>query len=346
MGAISGAFACMYFDAQRPMTLTILGTYMTVVVVGAVVPSSVYLPGFYLLVLSAHVPYLGLLLYTGGTEHLVVAGINILFLVVVFSYAHAANRMQREAMRLRYENQRLIGDLEVRKAEAESASRTKSLFLAGVSHDLKQPIRAIGLYTGYLRHSAAQDNAPASVVIQTAEKIETATAAVHGQITRLLELSRLESGAAPVHRVPLRLDEGIARAVELMLPEAQARGVTVHCRVVGKVMLESDIRMLDSILTNLLGNAIKHAQATRVLVAVRHQRTGVRLDIRDNGVGIPPERLPQLFEAYRSFDDRQASDSHGLGLAIVRAQAGYLGAQITVRSAPGQGSVFALEGLG
>jgi signal transduction histidine kinase len=112
------------------------------------------------------------------------------------------------------------------------------------------------------------------------------------------------------------------------------------------VTLTTDVRMLDSIIQNLLGNALKHAQATRVLVAVRHQRTGVRLEIRDNGQGIAPDRLPQLFEAYRSFDDRQASDSHGLGLAIVRAQAGYLGAQITVRSALGQGSVFALEGLG
>ena len=329
------------------MTLTILGTYMTVVIVGAVVPSSVYLPGFYLLALSAHVPYLVLLLLAGGIEHLVVAGINVLFLMVVLSYAHAANRMQREAMRLRYDNQNLIHDLESRQAEAENASRTKSLFLAGVSHDLKQPMRAIGLYTGFLRHSAAQEKAPSGVVMHTAEKIEAAIAAVHGQINRLLELSRLESGAAPVNRVALNLNEHMVDVMALMHAEAHNHGVEVHLRVVGTVMLESDVRMLDSILYNLLGNAIRHALATRVLMAVRRQRTGLRIEVRDNGQCIAPERLPQLFEAYRSFDDRHAGgDSHGLGLAIVRAQAGYLGAHITVRSAPGRGSVFALEGLG
>jgi signal transduction histidine kinase len=68
--------------------------------------------------------------------------------------------------------------------------------------------------------------------------------------------------------------------------------------------------------------------------------------VRDNGQGIAPERLPQLFDAYRSFDDRQASgDSHGLGLAIVRAQASYLGGEVQVRSAPGRGSTFVLMGL-
>lgn len=350
IGAVSGAFAWMYFDPQQPLTMVILGTYMTVVVVGAVVPSSVYLPGFYLLVLPAHLPYLVRLVQSGSTEHLVVAGINGLFLMVVFNYAHAANQMQRDGIRLRYENQNLIDDLGQRKADAESASRNKSLFLAGVSHDLKQPIRAIGLYTGFLRHAAAKADTPPPVVAQTAAKIESAVGAIHGQITRLLELSRLESGAMPLRLEPLELDDVFAKVRELMASDAQVRGVRLRFAQGHQHRVWADRRMLESILGNFISNAIKHAEGGRVYVGTRLRTTypqGQRLciEVRDSGSGIEAHQLPLLFDAYRSFDDRAASESHGLGLAIAKAQASYLGCDIAVNSAPGRGSTFTLCGL-
>jgi len=231
----------------------------------------------------------------------------------------------------------------------ESASRNKSLFLAGVSHDLKQPIRAIGMYTGFLRHSSPRDGEP-NVVTQTAEKIETAVSAIHGQITRLLELSRLESGAMPLQLEPLALDDLFTQVRELMASEAQARGVQLRFALGHQRQVWSDRRMLESILVNFVSNAIKHAEGGRVYVGTRW-RTGypegqrLCIEVRDNGTGIAAEQLPQLFDAYRSFDDRAASESHGLGLAIAKAQATYLGCDIAVNSAPGRGSTFTLCGL-
>jgi signal transduction histidine kinase len=67
--------------------------------------------------------------------------------------------------------------------------------------------------------------------------------------------------------------------------------------------------------------------------------------VRDNGSGIEPHQMPGLFDAYQSFDDRQASESHGLGLAIAKTQATYLNYDIDVRSQPGHGSTFTLCGL-
>jgi signal transduction histidine kinase len=108
--------------------------------------------------------------------------------------------------------------------------------------------------------------------------------------------------------------------------------------------------MLESILANFISNAIKHAEGGRVYMGTR-LRTGypegqrLCIEVRDCGSGITPEQLPLLFDAYRSFDDRQASESHGLGLAIAKAQASYLGCDIAVNSAPGRGSTFTLCGL-
>lgn len=348
-GALSGAFAWMYFDAQRPLTMVVLGTYMTVVIVGGVVPSAVYLPSFYVFALSAHLPYLLLLVISGGTDHLVIAAINVLFLMVMFKYASGANHMQRESIRLRYENQNLIDDLELRKADAESALRNKRLFLAGISHDLKQPIRAIAMYAGSLRHGAAQDSGP-KVVIQTAEKIEAAVGAMHSHVSRLLQLSRLESGAMPIHLEPLAVDETFVLVRDLMASQAHARGVQLRFVPGRQRQVWADRRMLESILSNFVSNAIKHSEGGRVYVGTRlradyPEGQQLCIEVRDNGSGIQDHQLALLFDAYRSFDDREASESHGLGLAIAKAQASYLGCDVDVRSAPGCGSTFTLCGL-
>lgn len=185
------------------------------------------------------------------------------------------------------------------------------------------------------------------MVSQTAEKIETAVGAIHRQINRLLELSRLESGAMPLHLELLDLDDTFTMVHEVMAPEAQARGVQLRFALGRHRRVWADKRMLESILSNFVSNAIKHSDGGRVYVGTRLRVSapaGQRLciEVRDNGSGITPEQVPLLFDAYRSFDDRLASQSHGLGLAIAKAQASYLGCDIDVRSAPGAGSTFTL----
>ena len=352
IGAISGAFACLYYDVNQPMTMVILSTYMTVVIVGAVVPTSVYLPAFYLLVLTAHGPYLLLLLQDSRVENWVLMGLNLMFLMVTFRYAHAANQMHRDAVRLRYENQQLIEDLGERQAAAQHASSTKSLFLAGVSHDLKQPIRAMSLYLGALQHTQPQERA--DTLEKVAPKMEKALSELHGQVTRLLELSRLESGALQLQMEQVALPTLFADLHALFESQARAKGLRLHFACLERRQhwaVWADKKMLESILQNLISNAIKYTTSGAVYVGTR-QRSGdpegrhLCLEVRDSGRGIALAQQAHLFDAYRSFDDRRAHESHGLGLAIAKAQASYLGAAIAVRSAPGQGAVFTLCGLG
>jgi len=347
-GMTWGAFAWLYFDVQKPLTLLMVGCYLAGHVGGAITPLSIYLPTFYFFALPAILPYVYLLAKAGTEEHLVLAGLSMLFLFSMSGYAHVTNRLHRESMRLRFENQSLIEDLGLRKADAENASRTKSLFLAGISHDLKQPIRAIAMYTGFLRHNAAPSNGD-DVVVQTAAKIETAVASIHGQITRLLELSRLESGAMTLHPEAVPLEDVFAHCHSLFAAQAQAQQLRLQFAHRQQVVW-ADRRMLQSILENLVSNALKHTPRGAVYVGTR-LRTGypagqqLCIEVRDSGVGIAPAQLPLLFDAYRSFDDRAASESHGLGLAIAKAQASYLGCEIEVASQRGAGSTFTVCGL-
>lgn len=332
-----------------PQSQLVVGSYIGGLIGGSVTPLAIYLPAFYWFVLPTLLPYVWLMANLGGTEHLILAALALVYLGAMSNYAHITNRLHRETMRLRFENGNLIDDLEVRKADAENASRTKGLFLAGVSHDLKQPIRAISLYAGYLRHSDLSKLGEQQVK-QTVQKIESAASAIHNQITRLLELSRLQSGAMPVHATFVNLDEVLSGLRDVLNPDAQAQGVVLHFAKTRRKQVLTDKCMLESILLNLISNGIKHAKGSKVYVGTRYRESlpeGHRLciEVRDNGAGIAAERLPKLFDAYRTFDDRQASDSHGLGLAIAKAQASYLECNIEVRSAPGAGSTFTLSGL-
>lgn len=350
-GATWGMFTWMYFDAGRPLSLLMAGSVVAGLAGGTVTPVSIFLPAYYAAVLPTVLPFAIMLALVGTVEHSVLAGMTLVFLASTSGYAHVTNRLHRESMRLRFENQQLIADLGERRAAAEGASQTKSLFLAGVSHDLKQPIRAIGLYLGVLQHTepAAQAVALASVV----PKMEKALGELHGQVSRLLELSRLESGALQLHMEHVELQPVFADLHALFGEQARNKGIRLHFatpRARRHAHVWADRRLLESILQNLISNAIKHTPAGAVYVGTRLRMdypVGRQLciEVRDSGTGIASHLQPQLFEAYRSFDDRQASESHGLGLAIAKAQATYLGCDIRLASEEGAGSTFTLCGL-
>nr|WP_315495570.1 HAMP domain-containing sensor histidine kinase [uncultured Rhodoferax sp.] len=350
-GATWGAFTWMYFDAGRPLSLLMIGFVLAGLAGGTVTPVSIFLPAYYAGVLPTVVPFAILLAWVGTVEHSVLAGLIVVFLASISGYAHVTHRLHRESMRLRYENQQLIEVLGERKAAAEGASKTKSLFLAGVSHDLKQPIRSMGLYLGVLQHTEVQ--AQATALASVVPKMEKALAELHGQVSRLLELSRLESGALQLHMEQVALQPVFAGLNALFGDQARNKGIRLHFANTSErrhAAVWADRRLLESILQNLVSNAIKHTPAGAVYVGTRvrldyPEGRQLCLEVRDSGTGIASHLQPQIFEAYRSFDDRAASESHGLGLAIAKAQATYLGCDIRLASAAGAGATFTLCGL-
>lgn len=350
-GASWGAFTWLYVDINQPVAQLFAGSIMAGLIAVAVTPLSVHPPAFLAFVLPILIPYIYLMVDSGQREELVLAGMTVMFLGVITRYAYDSHRMHRETVRLRYENQKLIADLQLSKEEAESASQIKSLFLAGVSHDLKQPLQAIGLFFGVLRHTDPQSSGAA--LGHVLPKMESALGELHAQVSRLLELSRLQSGTLKLQIVQVKLADLFEHMRALFDDKAKTQGIELRFAATKRLRYQSvwsDRRMLESILQNLISNAIKNTDAGVVYVGVR-QRQGYRpgrqlcIEVRDSGRGIPVEQQAFLFDAYRSFDDRHADESHGLGLAIAKAQAAYMTADISLKSAPGRGSVFTLCGL-
>ena len=231
-----------------------------------------------------------------------------------------------------------------RVAEVEAANRAKSEFLATMSHELRTPLNAIGGYADLLLAGVRGPLAPTQR--EDLVRIRRSQQHLLGIINDLLNFGRLEAGriSYQIARVPLvEVAEAIAPMVE---PQAAARGVAVEvdpCQP--DVVALADRAKVEQIALNLLGNAVKFTPAGgRISAACSVDGERVYLDVRDSGVGIPPEKLEVIFEPFVQLNRTLTTglEGTGLGLSISRDLARAMGGDLEVESEVGRGSLFRL----
>jgi signal transduction histidine kinase len=300
-----------------------------------------------LYILGAFVPFVVKSAFIGGLVY-GAGGVAIVFsTLVLMAFGRSSHRALRGTLVATHQNARLAEALRKERDAVQATMRAKDLFLAGVTHDLRQPVHAMALHLRYLRSLRADQLHP-DAIAELCEPMDGAMRAMSNQLTRLLELSRLEAGEVqPARRaVPLA---NVFNAVSAQFKaQAEDKGLRLRLRPLA-VAVDSDARMLQSIVDNLVANAVRYTRSGGVLVAARARGGDVLLTVMDTGPGFDEALLPQLFTAYRRFDDRDrghtANDDggQGLGLALVRKQADLLGHALHVRSVPGRGSAFTLR---
>jgi two-component system phosphate regulon sensor histidine kinase PhoR len=160
-------------------------------------------------------------------------------------------------------------------------------------------------------------------------------------VTELLELSRLESGQAPLAREPVDVRQMLEQAVERMRPLADRKSLALALDVAsGLPPIIGDAQRLEQATVNLLDNAIKFTESGSVNVSARFAEGAVQIDIEDTGVGISAEKLPRIFERFYKVDRARGDRGTGLGLAVVKHTVEAHGGTIGVRSQEGHGSTF------
>lgn len=230
--------------------------------------------------------------------------------------------------------------VEAARIEAEQANAAKTRFLAAASHDLRQPLQSIFLFAATL-DSHIRDDQGRKKLAMLERSLETMRDLLEG----LFDMSRLDTGAvrAQVTDVPLRpLLEEVEAAYT---PAAAAKGL--QFRICGgcDVALRSDRTLLGQILRNLTENAIRYTGTGYVELGCVPTQGGIRIEVRDTGIGIAAKHLNSIFEEFHQVGnpERDRTQGLGLGLAIVQRLSRLLGHPVTVHSEPDKGSVFAVE---
>lgn len=262
----------------------------------------------------------------------------------VDTLAQGLNRMASDLQQERAILEQRIDDatqaLRAKKEGAERASHDKSRFLAVASHDLRQPLHALGLYVAELRHRVSDDGLQ-RLVGQVEQSVETLSTLLNA----LLDISKLDANVVVPQMQACNLNallEHVAADYQMLARIKNIRLVIRPC----SGYITSDLQLLERILTNLISNAIRYTPPNGcVMVACRRRGDFWRIEVRDNGIGITKIDQINIFREFFRLSHPQVNTDNGLGLglSIVDRLVKLLGHTLKLRSEPGKGSVFAVE---
>ena len=238
-------------------------------------------------------------------------------------------------------------ELDLARRQAEQASLAKSQFLAVISHEIRTPMNGVLGTTELLLNSPLTPQQR-----RLAEISHRSGTALLALIDDVLDLSRIEAGRLTLHPSSVDLRALITDAVDLMAATARDKPVTLHSHIPPTIpqRIEADPTRLRQLLVNLLHNAVKFTERGRVelmlsIVEDRGEPLRLRFEVSDTGIGIPPDQLDAVFQAFTQADasSTRRHGGSGLGLAIVKDLAQLMGGDVGVQSRLGEGSTFWFE---
>jgi len=300
-----------------------------------------YLPALLAFVLPSTLAFL--LLVSGASDPGFVRQAASLLVAAGIVSAISARRNARSlvtSIARRFEHEETAVRLVTERDRAELAMLAKNRFLAAASHDLRQPLHAIGLYAGSLSRRLDADDTDGVL-----DKMQRSIGALSALFDGILDVSRLDADAMESAPRPVPLDPLLQRLECEYGMQAHAKGLSLKVDTRTDLIAHVDPTLLERVLINLIGNAIKFTETGEVAVTVRREDGGLSLSVRDTGCGIPEADRERVFSEYRQLQDtdRAGCGGRGLGLAIVRRLCPLMGGSIELHSSAGRGSEFVVS---
>jgi len=346
-GIVWGSAAFVLVDAEESLTLALIAACLAGRATISVITQAHFPPALH----SFASPTFGLLalryITLGGYGN---AALGVMWFAVLGYLLLFGDRQARAIVaqiRLRYENEQLVGQLqqqnilaEQARAKAESASRSKSLFFAAANHDLRQPLHSLGLFATALRNGNVDASGRRMIdqILQCTESLEQL-------FDNLLDISKLDAGQIEVKKEIVAINLVFDRLRSTFAEQAQEKKLRLVVRR-SRAMVMTDPTLLFRVLANLVSNSIRYTEKGGVVVACRRKRNGtVSVEVWDSGIGIPAEQHERIFEEFYQLNNpsRDRTRGLGLGLATVRRIVQLMDHPLRLRSRTGRGSRFIIE---
>lgn len=335
-----------FLRVDSPRTYIIVSLIIFGLVVGAVGTIRAYLP--------SHNSFVAIVVAGTSLKFVAVGGIvgalslcaTTVFIFACIRTALNADRAWVNALRVGMLNETLAARLKEENARvvaaqrlAEEATVAKTRFLAAASHDLRQPLHAQALFITALERTAG-----APETLRLAARIKDSHHAMQELLDSLLDISKLDAGVIVPSLRHFAMQPLLDQIRSEFIETARAKGLDLRV-VPCAAWVHSDPTLVTRILRNFVSNAIRYTERGRILIGCKRDRGRVRLCVWDTGIGIPAEARQTIFEEFVQLHNpaRDRSRGIGLGLAIVRRLAKLINADLTLRSTPGRGSVFAVS---
>jgi signal transduction histidine kinase len=350
-GALWGAAGWLFYGHGEP-----LHQLAMVLVIYAFCVGSTPLLGWQRSIFFAYiglslVPTIARVILVGGPGMVGLAAVAVLILAMTVRLGRNYRDSFGELVELKARAQRLAEQLraetvvaEAARREAELANRAKTQFFAAASHDLRQPLHALGLFAEALRQKSSRDDE----TMQLINSINSSVDALDGLFAELMDITKIDTGGVEPRPTDFQLDE-VFRKIRLHFePIAFEKGLVLSVRG-GHRHAYADPVIVERIVRNLTSNAIRYTSDGGVLVCARTRGNRLVLQVWDTGIGIKDADRERVFDEFvQVHDSANAPEPHqrkglGLGLAIVRRLAALMNAPLTLRSIAGKGSVFTLE---
>jgi signal transduction histidine kinase/ActR/RegA family two-component response regulator len=351
IGGMWGALAWFYIRPLEPYSVTLVLAMLAGITSSGMVVFAPSWPVSLAHLLPVTLPVVPTLM-SGPPAAQGIALAVALFTMTMVPVSFRTSRMVRTAISLRFANDDLVRrlrdqtqrSLEARQLaeealhDAEDANRAKVVFMAAASHDLRQPLHALGLFASTLGRtplSAHQRN--------LLHQIDLSGQAASELLGTLLDFSKVDTGVITAQAQPFALQPLLHRLEQEFAPQASQQGLnyrTHDCRTV----VVADPALVERILRNLISNALRYTERGGVLVGVRPRAGMASVEVWDSGTGIPLHETKAIFREFHQLGnpERDRRKGLGLGLAIVEGLARAMGVEVQVKSSPGRGSVFRL----
>lgn len=342
-GLLWGGAGVLLYVPYGPVEQTYTGMILFGIVGVTIGSLAIHAPAFHTLVALVITPFI-VRTFIGGSAHELALGIPIAIAsILALSFGHKINRLAHESIRRSFENLELIDELRHQKTlaeharlHAEAANRSKTRFFAMASHDLRQPLHAMGLFTATLLAQARDPQ-----IRRTADCIGASVNTLERLFNELLDLSRIETGTLHAESIDFPIAGVFDRLRSEFAPEATRRNLRLRMRA-ADLAAHADPLLVERMLRNLLSNALHNTPCGGILVGCRKRGDGLSIEVWDSGIGIAPHHQARIFDEFyqATRPEHSSAKGFGLGLPIVRRLAHLLDTEVELASRVGRGSVF------